>query len=241
MTTGQSNSPTDPAQDQPWSESDLDALRTSFGQKEQSFLARELGRPVEEVRAKAEEILSREEVSGPWSAEDVEALRRYLGGVETKLLARMLGRTLEDLETKLVELATTLEDAPLTGPELILFKRQFGTRSDEDLSIIYGRTLDRIQAEAARLCLSKDKAYMRRKTSGNERTRMPRWTEPELQILRQLYPAESNLQIAQQLGRSVKSVVSKAHNLGLKKDKARLEEMGRQNVRLRYDRGSTSE
>ena len=28
---------------------------------------------------------------------------------------------------------------------------------------------------------------------------------------------------------------------GLKKDKARLEEMGRQNVRLRYDRSSTSE
>lgn len=196
---------------------------------------------MDEVRAKAEEILSREEVTGPWSAEDVETLRRYLGGVETKLLARMLGRTLEDLETKLVELATTLEDTPLTGPELIRFKRQFGTRSDEDLSIIHGRTLDRIRAEATRLCLSKDKAYMRRKTSGNERTRMPRWTEPELQILRQLYPAESNLQIAQQLGRSVKSVVSKAHNLGLKKDKARLEEMGRQNVRLRYDRGPKSE
>ena len=196
---------------------------------------------MDEVRAKAEEILSREEVTGPWSAEDVETLRRYLGGVETKLLARMLGRTLEDLETKLVELATTLEDTPLTGPELIRFKRQFGTRSDEDLSIIHGRTLDRIRAEATRLCLSKDKAYMRRKTSGNERTRMPRWTEPELQILRQLYPAESNLQIAQQLGRSVKSVVSKAHNLSLKKDKARLEEMGRQNVRLRYDRGPKSE
>lgn len=196
---------------------------------------------MEEIRAKAEEILCREAVSGPWSPEDLETLRRYLGGVETNLLARMLGRSVEDLETKLVELATTLEDRPLSGPELILFKRQFGTRSDEDLAIIYGRTLERVQAEAARLCLSKDKAYMRRKTSGSERTRMPRWTEPELQTLRQLYPGESNLQIAQQLGRSVKSVVSKAHNLGLKKDKARLEEMGRQNVRLRYDRGSASE
>ena len=153
----------------------------------------------------------------------------------------MLGRTVEDLEGKLVELATTLSDAPLSSPELILFKRQYGTRADEDLAIIFGRTLDRIQAEAGRLCLSKDKAYMRRKTSGTERTRMPRWTDPELQVLRQLYPGESNLQIAQQLGRSVKSVVSKAHNLGLKKDKARLEEMGRQNVRLRYDRGSSSQ
>jgi hypothetical protein len=35
----------------------------------------------------------------------------------------------------------------------------------------------------------------------------------------------------------VKSVVSKAHNLGLKKDRERLREMGRENVRLRYDNG----
>lgn len=240
MTAGQSNSQEEPRQDHSWSESELDALRNSFGQKEEAFLARELGRAVEDVREKAAELLSREAVSGPWSSEDVATLRSYLGGVETNLLARMLGRTVEDLESKLVELATSLTGAPLSGPELILFKRQYGTRSDEDLAIIFGRTLDRILAEAGRLCLSKDKAYMRRKTSGSERTRMPRWTEPELQVLRQLYPGESNLQIAQQLGRSVKSVVSKAHNLGLKKDKARLEEMGRQNVRLRYDRGSSA-
>ena len=240
MTTGQSNPQSEPNQDKPWAESDVDALKASFGQKDESFLARELGRSVEEIRAKATELLSTEPASGPWSADDVDTLRRYLGGVETKLLARMLGRTVEDLEGKLVELATTLSEAPLTSPELIHFKRQYGTRADEGVAIIFGRTLDRIQGEAGRLCLSKDKAYMRRKTSGNERTRMPRWTEPELQVLRQLYPGESNLQIAQQLGRSVKSVVSKAHNLGLKKDKARLEEMGRQNVRLRYDRGSAS-
>ncbi len=241
MTTGQSNPQSDPSQEKSWSEADLDALRASFGQKEETFLARELGRSVEDVRAKAAELFSSEPASGPWSTQDVETLRRFLGGVDSNLLAKMLGRTVEDLEGKLVELATTLSDAPLSSPELILFKRQYGTRADEDLAIIFGRTLDRIQAEAGRLCLSKDKAYMRRKTSGTERTRMPRWTDPELQVLRQLYPGESNLQIAQQLGRSVKSVVSKAHNLGLKKDKARLEEMGRQNVRLRYDRSSTSE
>ncbi|MDG1049216.1 MAG: hypothetical protein P8M11_17205 [Planctomycetota bacterium] len=241
MTSGQSNPQTEPSQDNSWTDSDLDALRASFGLKEEAFLARELGRSVEEVRAKAAEILSRDAVSGPWSPVDVDALRRYLGGVATNLLAQMLGRSVEDLEAKLVELATTLSDTPLTGPELIRFKRLYGTRADADLAIIFGRTLDRIHGESSRLCLSKDKAYMRRKTSGAERTRMPRWTEPELQTLRQLYSAESNLQIAQQLGRSVKSVVSKAHNLGLKKDKARLEEMGRQNVRLRYDRGSSSQ
>ena len=46
---------------------------------------------------------------------------------------------------------------------------------------------------------------------------------------------QSNLELARTLGRSVKSVVSKAHNLGLKKDRERLRQMGRENVRLRYD------
>ena len=63
---------------------------------------------------------------------------------------------------------------------------------------------------------------------------MPRWKKDELQLLRERYPAHSNLSIAQDLNRSVKSVVSKAHNLGLKKDPARLREMGRENVSLRY-------
>ena len=241
MTSGQASSPDEEPQDRPWADAELDALRAAYGQKEESFLSRELGRPVEAIREKAREVLVGEPKEGPWSEADLETLRRYLGGVETSLLASILGRSEEDLERKLVELATSLADASLSGQELIRFKRQFGTRSDEDLSIIFGRTLDRVRAEAARLCLSKDKAYMRRRTQGSERTRMPRWTEPELQLLRQLYPGVSNLEIAQQLGRSVKSVVSKAHNLGLKKDKARLEEMGRQNVRLRYDRGSASE
>ena len=40
--------------------------------------------------------------------------------------------------------------------------------------------------------------------------------------------------MAQLLGRSVKSVVSKAHDLGLKKSEKRLETMGRENVELRY-------
>ena len=56
------------------------------------------------------------------------------------------------------------------------------------------------------------------------------------QVLRELYPKSKNLEIARQLNRSVKSMVSKAHNLGLKKDRERLREMGRENVRLRYSK-----
>jgi hypothetical protein len=66
---------------------------------------------------------------------------------------------------------------------------------------------------------------------------MPRWDSEAIEKLRQIYPTTPNLEIARQLQRSVKSVVSKAHNLGLKKEAERLREMGRENVSLRYHRG----
>ncbi len=65
---------------------------------------------------------------------------------------------------------------------------------------------------------------------------MPRWSTEELDQLRDLYPRLSNLDIAKAMGRSVKSIVSKAHSLRLKKDKARLRQMGQENVQLRQDR-----
>ena len=55
-----------------------------------------------------------------------------------------------------------------------------------------------------------------------------------LDILRRDYPVKSNLELARDLGRSVKSVVSKAHHMGLKKSSERLRNMGRENVSLRY-------
>ncbi len=74
------------------------------------------------------------------------------------------------------------------------------------------------------------------KLQGTASTKMPRWSDAEIERLKELYTTSSNLEIAQALDRSVKSVVSKAHNLGLKKSPNRLQEMGRQNVNLRYRR-----
>ena len=53
-------------------------------------------------------------------------------------------------------------------------------------------------------------------------------------MLKRDYPFRPNLEIARDLNRTVKSVVSKAHNLGLKKSSDRLREMGRENVSQRY-------
>ena len=120
--------------------------------------------------------------------------------------------------------------------KLAQLKKIYGTRTDEDLSLIFGRSVDSIKRMAQRLCIAKDKAFLRRQSGGSKATRMPRWKKEELEVLRRMYPTHSNLEIAQRLDRSVKSVVSKAHNMGLKKDPARLREMGRENVSLRYTR-----
>jgi len=113
------------------------------------------------------------------------------------------------------------------------FKRLYGTRTDEDLSRIFGRSVDEIREFAEKLALAKDKAFMR-KLKGESSTRMPRWTAGEIEFLKREYETRPNLEIAHELDRTVKSIVSKAHNLGLKKSSARLREMGRENVSQRY-------
>jgi hypothetical protein len=44
------------------------------------------------------------------------------------------------------------------------------------------------------------------------------WTQDELSILHEAYACEANLNLASRLRRSVRSVVTKAHHLGLRKD-----------------------
>jgi hypothetical protein len=102
---------------------------------------------------------------------------------------------------------------------------------------VIARILGRSVAEIGRLAqehgLQKDKAFLR-KLRGEPATRMPRWRAEELRFLRENYATLSNLELARKLGRSVKSVVSKANRLRLEKGADRLREMGRENVSARY-------
>jgi hypothetical protein len=63
----------------------------------------------------------------------------------------------------------------------------------------------------------------------------PRWTKEEVSLLRRLYRTHSNAEIAGILGRKVSSVVFKGHRLGLSKGARRLKEMGRENIRRRWE------
>jgi len=184
----------------------------------------------------AETLFPPRKKTGPWTAREVQELKRYLGASNREVIARILGRSVEEVERQILELGRLKTDSEWNRREIAEFKKLYGTRTDEDLALVFARPVAAIRELAERCLLAKDKAFVR-KLRGEAATRMPRWSEDELAILRDLYPRSANLDIARKLNRSVKSVVSKAHNLGLKKDRERLREMGRENVRLRYEDG----
>lgn len=218
-----------------WSQAEIARLRELYGTRDDKAIAKELNRPVQSVRRLAEQIFPLGVREGPWEPEEDERLKQLLGGTTHEVIARVLGRTPEDVARRVRELAMVQRTDPWEAEEIARLKRLYGTRTDADLAIIFGRPVEAIRRKAKSLRLAKDKAFLRR-IAGAPSTRMPRWSKEEIALLRELYPTHSNLEIAQRLDRSVKSVVSKAHNLGLKKSVERLQEMGRQNVSLRYRR-----
>jgi hypothetical protein len=204
-----------------------------YGLRPDEAIARDLGRTPQSVRKMADELFRAATKQGPWTADDIQQLKRYLGASAPETIARILGRDLTEVQEQIVELSRVQQNARWTREENGELRRLYGTRSDSDLAVIFGRSLEAVERQARKLCLAKDKAFIKR-VAGEGATRMPRWSNAELDLLRELYPRTSNLDIAQRLQRSVKSVVSKAHHMGLKKELERLQEMGRENVRLRY-------
>lgn len=218
-----------------WHGYEIDRLETLWGTRDEGDVARLLGRPLDSVLKMAAEVFSGRIRTGRWTDEDIAFLRKNLGAGSLRSIAQVLRRSLADVERNLAALR---EEEKSTGvwpaEDVQSLKRLYGTRTDEDLAVILCRTQNSIQLMAARLRLAKDKAFLRRVSGEGGASRMPRWSLEELELLAELYPTASNLEIAKLLGRSVKSIVSKAYTEGLKKDPERLREMGRQNVRRRY-------
>jgi len=216
-----------------WTRAEIERLKDLYGLRSEDTIARELGRSASSVRKMAEEIFRVARKQGPWTANEIQDLKRYLGVSGPDVIARILGRDPAEVKQQVFELGRIQQGGRWTREETMKLRRIYGTRSDADLAAIFGRNIDSIQRLARRYCLAKDKAFLRRK-HGKGASRMPRWGEAEFEVLRELYPDTANLEIARRLGRSVKSVVSKAHHLGLRKNPERLVEMGRENVGLRY-------
>lgn len=216
-----------------WSAHEVQLLRDWYGLRDNAAIARDLQRTPDAVQKMADVVFRSAARSGPWSAQEIQELKKYLGASTTDVIAQVLGRGVDEVRAQITELGRLQHNGRWTRDETNEFRRLYGTRSDEDLALIFGRTVDAVKRLAQRYCLAKDKAYVKR-MAGRGATRMPRWSDQELDILRRLYPNTPNLELARRLNRSVKSVVSKAHHLDLKKDAERLREMGRENVALRY-------
>lgn len=216
-----------------WSQAELARLRDLYGRRDLAIVARELRRPIDSVQRMAQQVFADQARSGPWTASEIQRLRECLGCSTPAVIAQVLGRSIDEVQSQIVELGRLQKSGKWTRQEVAELKRVYGTRTDDDLSRIFSRSSESIRAKADGLRLAKDKAFNRR-VNAEIVTPMPRWEERELQLLRDLYANTPNLEIARRLGRSVKSVVSKAHNMELKKGAERLQEMGRTNVMLRY-------
>jgi hypothetical protein len=219
-----------------WSPQEIALLKDWYGLVHEETIAREIKRTPASVRRMAQSLFeTATKRHGRWTSKEVQKLKEYLGATGPEVIARILGRDPREVHKQIFKLGRIQQRGRWTRGETRRFKRIFGTRSDESLALIFGRSEQAIKRHAESLHLAKDKAFLR-KLRGKGTTRMPRWSEQELELLCRLYPTTPNFEIANQLDRSVKSVVSKAHHMGLKKDIERLREMGRQNVSLRYHR-----
>ena len=53
------------------------------------------------------------------------------------------------------------------------------------------------------------------------------WSKDEVRLLKKLYPNRTTKEVADQLGRSLRSVMGKSQTMGLKKSKKHLKSLGK--------------
>ena len=220
-----------------WSTHELERLRGLYPRSPEEAVARLLRRSVTSVQRKARQIFrAQTSVSRqprPWTGEDDLRLREGFGVIGLPALALVLQRS----ESQVAERIECLRSQVVAGREwhrvdIGMLKKLYGSRSDADLAVSLGRTVEEIADQARSFCLCKDKGYLAKARVENRS--MPRWGEADVALLRKLYPTTTNLDLAKRLQRSVASVANKANQIGLKKQLSVLREMGRRNVSSRY-------
>mgnify|MGYP001609841810 FL=1 len=165
----------------------------------------------------------------------VQQLGLYFGGGHSSHIEIRLGLTYEQQERarKAWARAPRARVSDFEGERLRLFKKLYGCRSDNDLAEVFLCSQAVVEQVAQAHKLAKDKSWWAA-CQGEGETRMPRWSREEVALLRRVYKTRTNTEVAQLLQRSTKSVLSKAHLLGLTKTKAHLRRAGTANIRKRY-------
>jgi len=113
-------------------------------------------------------------------------------------------------------------------PEIVQqFRRDYPNHTDDELCKMYETNHLKVQQLQVDYCLGKNKRTLPGVVT------MPRWTDDQLKTLKEMYTDNDNIIIAKKLGKTVKSVVSKAFFLGLKKSKTQLTKIAKKNVACR--------
>jgi hypothetical protein len=228
-----------------WSRGEWERLLELYGTRPDAVVARMLGRTVASVRRMAERgmLPVRRPGRAPWSEDEERRLKSCLGMKPLPVIARMFGRSETEILAKERALSASIRRGPWTSADVRNLKAHYGSREDRHVAILLGRAVADVRRAAKALHLAKDKAFVRRLALAKGTldplqrrtlTEMPRWNAEQIQKLRALYPDHSNDEIAAAVRRSVKSVLSKAHELRLRKSPQRLREMGASNVGVRY-------
>lgn len=221
-----------------WSSQELERLRILYPQSGERHVSRLLRRSAASVRRKTTELFRRKNTRGDWSPKEEHQLRLSYGVLNLRALCLVLARSRRDVSER-IRILRQERRGPWTRSDELLLKRIYPNRSDEDLEVCMSRSRRQIARMARRFCLAKDKKFTAQGGSLAVacRTTMPRWGASEVIRLQELYTDRDNLEIARAFGRSVASVANKASQMGLKKSRNVLAEIGRQNVKHRYSDG----
>ena len=227
-----------------WAQPDIGSLTRMYGSVKLTEIARKIGRPLASVNKMVAKLFpeSTEKSNTPWGALDVARLKKLYGSVGTvDQWARIFKRPVSEIERKIKSFETEVKERPWTRESLATIKKFYGSRTNIDLELILGMPAKQIEEKAAELSMAKDKKFSSSTIGTSAGTRMPRWTAEDVETLKRMHGTASNGEIAQHLGRTTKSITSKANALGLYKTAEHLRQMGRDNVDWRYHRDKCEE
>jgi hypothetical protein len=227
-----------------WAQPDIGSLTRMYGSVKLTEIARKIGRPLASVNKMVAKLFpeSTEKSNTPWGALDVARLKKLYGSVGTvDQWARIFKRPVSEIERKIKSFETEVQERPWTRESLAAIKKFYGSRTNIDLELILGMPAKQIEEKAAELSMAKDKKFSSSTIGTSTGTRMPRWTAEDVETLKRMHGTASNSEIAQHLGRTTKSITSKANSLGLYKTAEHLRQMGRDNVDWRYHRDKCEE
>ena len=144
-----------------------------------------------------------------WSEDEVKLLKRLFPRGRAREIAEQTGRPLTAVRQKAYSMGIKTREWRLwSANEIKLLKKLYPSENTQSIADKLGRPSEWVRHKANRLGIKK---------VGTAPVCV--WSKQEKALLRKLYPDNSIPGIANQLGRSVSAVASRASKLGLRKSK----------------------